>query len=74
VARPLSQYDVDWIVTAGRDWVDYFEETVAAGAEPKKTVNFMMREMREFLNKHNIGIAELKARPADLAHLLSMIR
>jgi aspartyl-tRNA(Asn)/glutamyl-tRNA(Gln) amidotransferase subunit B len=51
----------------------YFEQCVAAGAEPKKACNWILVELARLLNEAGTGIRESRVRPQHLAELLALI-
>ncbi len=51
----------------------WFEQTVAAGAQPKAAANWIMTELMKHLNDDNTLIEECPIRPAQLAALLTLI-
>jgi len=60
-------------LTAARELADYFEETVKAGADPKKTGNWILGEVLSILNEQKIPITKFSVKPKDLAALLALI-
>jgi aspartyl-tRNA(Asn)/glutamyl-tRNA(Gln) amidotransferase subunit B len=68
----LSPYDAfllaDDVTTA-----NYFDETVAAGADPKKAANWIMGDMTKVLKTEKLSIAECKLMPNDLAEMINLI-
>jgi len=68
----LTAYDAG-VLTAEKETALYFEECVAAGANPKKAANWIMVEiMREMKDTAN-GLSDCRIRPAQLAVLIAMI-
>lgn len=51
----------------------WFEQTVAAGAQPKAAANWMMTELMKHLNDDNTPIENCPIQPAQLAALLTLI-
>jgi aspartyl-tRNA(Asn)/glutamyl-tRNA(Gln) amidotransferase subunit B len=68
----LSPYDAcllaDDVTTA-----NYFDETVGAGADPKKAANWIMGDITKILKMEKLSIAECKLSPSDLAELIKLI-
>ena len=52
----------------------YYEETVAAGAEPKLTSNWVTGEVFRRLNESAVTIDEVKVKPGHLAELVGLVR
>ncbi|MBV5257798.1 Asp-tRNA(Asn)/Glu-tRNA(Gln) amidotransferase subunit GatB [Synechococcus moorigangaii CMS01] len=69
----LSAYDTR-VLTDDRDVAEYFEATVAAGADPKQVTNWVTQDIAAYLNK-NIGlsIVDLPLKAAQLAELVNLI-
>lgn len=61
-------------MTNDKDRADYFEAMVAAGADPKASVNWLMGEVASKLSEGNIEIAQISVSADDLAALLILIQ
>ena len=59
--------------TNDKDTSDYFEKVVAAGADPKASVNWIMGEFASQLSNAGIEIAKAPVTPENLAKLLALI-
>jgi aspartyl-tRNA(Asn)/glutamyl-tRNA(Gln) amidotransferase subunit B len=68
----LPAYDSE-ILTGTSAVAKYFEETVEAGANPKKASNWIMGDVLRILNETRIDPAEFKVRPAMLAALIKLV-
>jgi len=68
----LPEYDAK-VITADRETAEYYEKTVAAGAEPKAASNWLMSEIMGYLNEQDLPISDLLVIPEDLANLLTLI-
>jgi len=68
----LSDYDAD-VLTAERDLADYFEQTVAAGADPKKAANWMQGELLRECNASGQNPLSCLLTPSGLAGLIRLI-
>ena len=69
----LAEYDVD-VLTADPHVSDYFESVARAHGDPKAAGNWVMGEVLAHLKNSNIDIGCIRARPADLAQLLDLVR
>ena len=69
----LAEYDVD-VLTADPHVSDYFESVARAHGDPKTAGNWVMGEVLAHLKDSNIDIGRIRARPADLAQLLDLVR
>lgn len=68
----LSSTDAQYM-TNDKDTSDYFEKVVAAGADPKASVNWIMGEFASQLSNAGIEIAKAPVTPENLAKLLDLI-
>lgn len=68
----LSDYDSD-VLTTERDLAEYFEQAVAAGADPKKAANWMQSELLRECNQAGQGPLACMLTPAALAGLIRLI-
>ena len=67
----LPAYDAG-ILTGSKHLADLFEETVACGADPKKTSNWLMVETLRLRKEHGLDAEELRFSAAHLASLICM--
>ncbi|ARU60120.1 aspartyl/glutamyl-tRNA amidotransferase subunit B [Tumebacillus avium] len=68
----LPSYDAD-VLTASKHVADFFEATVASGADPKAVSNWIMGDFLRYLNQHNLEITEAKVQPVQLGAMIKMI-
>lgn len=68
----LSSTDAQYM-TNDKDTSDYFEKVVAAGADSKASVNWIMGEFASQLSNAGIEIAKAPVTPENLAKLLALI-
>jgi aspartyl-tRNA(Asn)/glutamyl-tRNA(Gln) amidotransferase subunit B len=68
----LSEYDATTL-TQSQAMADYFEATVAAGADPKLAANWIMGEVSRKLNAEELDIAVAPVQPVMLAALIGRI-
>jgi aspartyl-tRNA(Asn)/glutamyl-tRNA(Gln) amidotransferase subunit B len=68
----LSEYDAD-VLTAERDYADFFEQTVAAGADPKQAANWVQTELLRECGQAGVGPLACRLTPARLAALIGLI-
>ena len=66
----LELYDADVLVNHGRPLVQYFEQTVALGADPKRVSNWVQQDVLRTLNERGQSIEQLTVTPTSLAALL----
>ena len=68
----LSDYDAG-LLTAEREVADYFEATLAAGADAKLAANWINGELTAALNRDDLPITAAPVGPSALAGLLTRI-
>lgn len=68
----LPEYDAG-VLTATKEMADFFEETVALGANAKQASNWLMGEVSGYMNKHLKELHELKITPEGLAKMIKLI-
>ena len=52
---------------------DFFEEVSAGHPDPKRIANFILSEVKKYLNQHSSDIDELNVEAADLRRLIDLI-
>jgi aspartyl-tRNA(Asn)/glutamyl-tRNA(Gln) amidotransferase subunit B len=60
-------------LSADRDTGNLYDQTLAAGADPKRTANLLLSHARRISNERNIPLARLGLRPNRLAELAQLI-
>lgn len=68
----IPPYDAD-ILTAAPDVAAWYEEVIRAGADPKKSSNWVMGEVMRILNETQTDIGEFKVKPSMLASLVKRV-
>lgn len=68
----LPPYDAA-VITASRGLAEFFEEAVSAYPQPKAVSNWVMGEVRRYLNEHGLEPEDIPVRPGHLAELLRMV-
>ncbi len=76
-ARFVSQYglseDDAGLITAEREFADYFEDAVSVYNQPKRIANLIMGELLRELNQREAELAACRLSPAGLAELARII-
>lgn len=67
----LSDYDAG-VLTAERSTADFFDETVKAGGEPKRTCNILTQTGLRIANEKGCGINDLNITAQSVARLAEM--
>jgi aspartyl-tRNA(Asn)/glutamyl-tRNA(Gln) amidotransferase subunit B len=68
----LNAYDAG-LLTADRDWADWFESAVILGGDPKQICNWMNGEFAKLLNESAICAAQSKMTPLHLVELVKLV-
>ncbi len=68
----LSAYDAR-VLTDDRAIAEYFEATIATGADAKQAANWIMGDISAYLNKANQKVTEIALTPTVLAELITLI-
>lgn len=68
----LPAYDA-MVLTNNKELSDFFEETIAEGADIKQTSNWLMGELSAYMNKHSKELHELEITPQSLARMIELI-
>ncbi|MGR9047403.1 Asp-tRNA(Asn)/Glu-tRNA(Gln) amidotransferase subunit GatB [Halobacillus trueperi] len=68
----LPEYDA-MVLTNNKELSDFFEETIAEGADIKQVSNWLMGEVSAYMNKHYKELHELELTPASLAKMIQLI-
>lgn len=68
----LSPYDAR-LITDDRRVAEYFEHTLAAGANPKQAANWIMGDITGYLNTQKLNITEIALKSLGLAELTTLI-
>ncbi len=68
----LNEYDAD-VLTAEQTVADYFEQTLAHGADPKTTANWITGELFGLLSRGGVTLEGVRVPPRNLAALLRLL-
>ncbi|HIW88260.1 MAG TPA: Asp-tRNA(Asn)/Glu-tRNA(Gln) amidotransferase subunit GatB [Candidatus Ligilactobacillus excrementipullorum] len=69
----VTEYDAN-VLTQTMEMSDFFEATVAAGADPKLAANWLMGEVSAYMNDKKQELAELALTPEHLAQMIGLIQ
>lgn len=69
----LSDYDAD-VLMQDKSTSDFFEKTVALGADPKLVCNWLMGDVAAKLKYNNVSLAASQLTPGGLYDLISLIQ
>ncbi|MFC7322672.1 Asp-tRNA(Asn)/Glu-tRNA(Gln) amidotransferase subunit GatB [Halobacillus campisalis] len=68
----LPAYDA-MVLTNNKEMSDFFEETIAQGADVKQASNWLMGEVSAYLNKHYKEFSDIALTPEGLAKMIKLI-
>ncbi|MGX7196192.1 Asp-tRNA(Asn)/Glu-tRNA(Gln) amidotransferase subunit GatB [Enterococcus olivae] len=68
----LPEYDA-MVLTLTKEMSDFFEETIAEGADAKQASNWLMGEVSAYLNSEKLELAETKLTPSNLAGMITLV-
>lgn len=68
----IPAYDAE-VLTQSVETSDFFDETIAKGADPKQASNWLMGEVSAFLNSKNKTLSEINLTPDNLAEMIALI-
>ena len=68
----LPAYDAG-LLTETRELADFFEETVALGADPKETSHWIMADLLRLLKEQGLEVKEMLFAPETLAAIIQMV-
>ncbi|WP_432739344.1 Asp-tRNA(Asn)/Glu-tRNA(Gln) amidotransferase subunit GatB [Ligilactobacillus agilis] len=69
----LSDYDAS-VLTQTLEMSDFYNETVANGADPKLAANWLMVEVNAYLNANKLELGQTALTPAHLAEMIKLIQ
>ena len=68
----LPEYDA-MVLTATKEMSDFFEGTLANGADAKQASNWLMGEVSAYLNSEKLELHETKLTPENLSGMIKLI-
>lgn len=68
----LPDYDA-MVLTLSKEMSDFFDDTVAAGADPKAASNWLMGEVSAYLNSERLDLSQIELTPQSLADMIRLI-
>ncbi len=69
----LSDYEAA-ILSEERTTADFFEQAARDSSEPKQVANWMLGDIRRFLEKHERTLASAAITPRQLAELIALVK
>lgn len=68
----LPEYDAG-VLTSSKALSDFFQDTIALGADVKQASNWLMGDISGYMNKHQKELDELAITPEGLAKMIKLI-
>ena len=68
----IEPYDAE-VLTQTLAMSDFYDATVAAGADAKRAANYLIGDVNAFMNKHQIELQDTQLTPAHLAGMIKLI-
>lgn len=69
----IKEYDAD-VILQTKESSDFYDQTVAAGADAKLAANWLNTQINGYLNENKLEISEIKLTPEHLAEIIKMIK
>lgn len=69
----LKEYDAN-VLLQTKESSDFFDKTVAAGADPQLAANWMNTQVNGYLNDNRVELADIKLTPENLAAMIKLIK
>lgn len=69
----LKEYDAN-VLLQTKESSDFFDKTVAAGADPQLAANWMNTQVNGYLNDNRVELAGIKLTPENLAAMIKLIK
>ncbi|MCZ0744184.1 Asp-tRNA(Asn)/Glu-tRNA(Gln) amidotransferase subunit GatB [Ligilactobacillus sp. UO.C109] len=77
-----ERYTQDWgipaydagVLTQTKEMSDFYDATVAAGADPKLAANWLMGEVNAYLNSKQVELSDTALTPEHLATMIKLIK
>ncbi|MBZ5943839.1 Asp-tRNA(Asn)/Glu-tRNA(Gln) amidotransferase subunit GatB [Leuconostoc gelidum subsp. gasicomitatum] len=68
----IELYDAE-VLTQTLAMSDFYDATVAAGADAKRAANYLIGDVNAFMNKHQIELQDTQLTPVHLAGMIKLI-
>ena len=69
----IPEYDAS-VLTDTKEMSDFFDQTVALGADPKQVSNWLMVNVNAYLNENNLELQQTKLTPKHLATMIGLVK
>lgn len=68
----IEQYDAE-VITQTLEMSDFFNATVAEGADAKRAANYLMGDVNAYMNDKKVELQDTQLTPANLAGMIKLI-
>ncbi|MBA1434710.1 Asp-tRNA(Asn)/Glu-tRNA(Gln) amidotransferase subunit GatB [Bombilactobacillus bombi] len=69
----IPEYDAG-VLTDTKEMSDFFDQTVALGADPKQVSNWLMVNVNAYMNENNLDLNQTKLTPEHLATMIGLVK
>ena len=69
----LKEYDAN-VLLQTKESSDYYDQAVAAGADPQLAANWMNTQVNGYLNDNRVSLTDIKLTPEHLAAMIKLIK
>ena len=69
----LKEYDAN-VLLQTKESSDFYDQAVAAGADPQLAANWMNTQVNGYLNDNRVSLADIKLTPEHLAAMIKLIK
>lgn len=69
----LKPYDAN-VILQTKESSDFFDKTLAAGADPQLAANWLNTQVNGYLNDHRVALADIALTPVNLAKMIKLIK
>lgn len=69
----IPEYDAG-VLTDTKEMSDFFDQTVALGADAKQVSNWLMVNVNAYLNENDLDLTQTKLTPQNLATMINLVK
>ncbi|MGO3576720.1 MAG: Asp-tRNA(Asn)/Glu-tRNA(Gln) amidotransferase subunit GatB [Leuconostoc falkenbergense] len=68
----VEPYDAE-VLTQTLAMANFYDDTIAAGADPKRAANYLIGDVNAYMNKHQVELQDTELTPEHLAGMVKLI-
>ncbi|MDI6667643.1 Asp-tRNA(Asn)/Glu-tRNA(Gln) amidotransferase subunit GatB [Leuconostoc falkenbergense] len=68
----IEPYDAE-VLTQTLAMANFYDDTIAAGADPKRAANYLIGDVNAYMNKHQVELQDTELTPEHLAGMVKLI-